>query len=67
MDFLEVLKTIVDKEPGDLTQDEIAFLKARAFYLSDNESRKFKEVLRPKKVEATKPVEPEEPKIEEKK
>jgi len=47
--FLEILKKITEKEVKELSEDEIAFLKARQDYLSDEEKEKFWEILEEKK------------------
>jgi len=43
--FLEILKRITEKEVRELSPDEIVFLKARRDYLSDEEKKKFAEIL----------------------
>lgn len=49
--FMDVLKEITQKDVDKLEPDEVGFLKARAFYLTPGELKKFASVLEPKKVE----------------
>jgi len=53
-EFLEVLQKIVKKSKGELTEADIAFLKARRGYLSEEEAEKFAEVLNEVKKETKK-------------
>lgn len=44
-DFMEVLDEITAKEPSKLEPDEIAFMKARDYYLTSGQLVKFASVL----------------------
>jgi hypothetical protein len=45
MDFLDEIERIMEKDFMDLTNCEVAFLKARYHYLNDEEKRKLDEFL----------------------
>lgn len=42
---IQLLNTIVAKEVGILTSDDIGFLRARSSYLTDEQIQKFRSVL----------------------
>lgn len=44
-EFKIVLQKITAKDPEELTETDIIFLKARASYLSEEEKKKFAEIL----------------------
>jgi hypothetical protein len=43
--FMEVLESITNKRVKDLEPDEVAFLKARRYYLTPGQLDKFSDVL----------------------
>lgn len=45
MDFKEVLEQIAEKSVQELTTEDIAFLKARRYYLTSGQKEKFNSVL----------------------
>lgn len=57
MDFLKELERITNKVVSDLTDEEVAFIKARKYYLSAGELEKFKSILEVK-VEVEQPKKP---------
>ena len=47
--FQEILDDLVKKSVENLTESDIAFLKARQVYLSETYKTKFRDILQPKK------------------
>jgi hypothetical protein len=45
VDFMEVLDSITAKSVSELEPDEIAFLKARVYYLTPGQLQKFDSIL----------------------
>lgn len=61
---MQEIERITEKMPCDLTEEEVAFLRARKYYLSAGELEKFAEIFLPSKVkpEVLKVDEVEQPK-----
>ena len=57
-DFMEVLDQITAKNPDQLEEDEIAFMKARSYYLTPGQISKFANIL-----ETPVPTPSERPKV----